>query len=96
LGFVNVHLPGRVGRITVEGAGAVVDGRDGPSRLGAANLLVQRGQQAEVVVRFDVPSDVVAVELEPSARARPVTWQVGDRRFGDDRHHTVELAADRR
>jgi hypothetical protein len=96
LGFVNVHLPERVGRIEVEGAAAVVDGRDGPTRLVAANVLAGAGRQAEVVVRFAVPSDVVAVELEPSGRARPVTWRVGDRRFGDDRHHTVEVAADRR
>ena len=96
LGFVNVHLPGRVGQAEVEGGGVVVDGRDGPTRVVAANLAVGAGQQAEVVVRFEVPSDVVAVEVEPSGRARPVPWRVGDRRFGDDRQHTVELTADRR
>ena len=43
-----------------------------------------------------MPSDVVAVSVEPSGRAHPVTWQVEDRHFRDDQHHTVELADDRR
>jgi Protein of unknown function (DUF4012) len=96
LGFLSVHLPGRVGNVTVEGAAAVVNGRDGPTRLVAANLLVPRGQQVESALRFQVPSDVVAVEVEPSGRARPLTWRVDDRRFGDDQHHTVELSDDNR
>lgn len=96
LGFLSVHLPGRVGDATVEGGRLVVDGRDGPTRVVAANLLVPRGQRVESVLRFDVPSDVVSVEVEPSGRARPMTWRVGDRRFGDDQHHTVALTTDRR
>ncbi len=96
LGFVTVHLPGRVGAAEFEDGQVVVDGRDGPSRIVAANFLVGAGQRGEAVVRFEVPSDVVAVELEPSGRPRRVTWQVGNRRFGDDRHHTVELSTDRR
>ena len=96
LGFLTVHLPGRVGRASVSGAQAIVDGSDGPSRLVAANLAVARGQRAEAVVRFDVPSDVVDIELEPSGRARPLTWRVGQRSWSDDRQHTVSLVGDRR
>jgi hypothetical protein len=96
LGFVSVHLPGRVGTAEFEGGQKVLDGNDGPTRVVAANLLVLAGQRGEVVLRFEVPSDVVAVEVEPSARARPVSWRVDDRRFGDDRHHTVELEEDSR
>jgi hypothetical protein len=91
-----VHLPGAVGNATVRGAQPVVDGRDGPTRLVAANLFVAPGQRAESVVRFSAPTDVVAVDVEPSGRARPVRWRVEDRRFGDDQHHTVELDDDRR
>jgi hypothetical protein len=57
---------------------------------------VAPGQRAESVVRFSAPTDVVAVDVEPSGRARPVRWRVEDRRFGDDQHHTVELDDDRR
>jgi hypothetical protein len=96
LGFLSVHLPGAVGNATVRGAQPVVDGRDGPTRLVAANLFVAPGQRAESVVRFSAPTDVVAVDVEPSGRARPVRWRVEDRRFGDDQHHTVELDDDRR
>jgi hypothetical protein len=96
LGFLTVHLPGRVGEASVQGAQLVVDGSDGPTRLVAANIAVARGQRAEAVVRFEVPSDVVDLELEPSGRARPVTWRVGQRSFDDDRQHTVPLVGDRR
>jgi hypothetical protein len=96
LGFLTVHLPGRAGPASVQGAGLVVDGSDGPNRVVAANLAVARGQRAEAVVRFELPSDVVDLELEPSGRARPVTWRVGQRSWSDDRQHTVPLAGDRR
>jgi hypothetical protein len=96
LGFLTVHLPGQVGQAGIEGGQVVVDGNDGPARLVAANLSVPAGQRVESVVRFEVPSDVVTVDVEPSARARPVTWRVEGRRFGDDQHHTVDLVADRR
>jgi hypothetical protein len=96
LGFLTVHLPGPVGRAGIEGGQVVIDGQDGPTRLVAANLSVPVGQRVESVVRFEVPSDVVSVEIEPSARARPVTWRVEGRRFGDDQHHAVELAVDSR
>ena len=96
LGFLSVHLPGRVGQAGFEGGQVVLDAQDGPTRLVAANLRVPAGQRVESVLRFEVPTDVLAVELEPSGRARPVTWRVGERRFGDDHHHTVDLATDRR
>jgi hypothetical protein len=95
LGFVSVHLPGRVGDAGFEDGGLVVDGKDGPTRLVAANLSVPRGQRVESVLHFSVPTDVVAVEIEPSGRARGVHWQVGDRRFGDDQHHNLELTTTR-
>jgi hypothetical protein len=85
-----------VGAADVQGAQLIVDGSDGPSRLVAANIAVARGQRAEAVVRFEVPSDVVDIELEPSGRARPVRWRVGSRSWDDDRRHTVPLAGDRR
>jgi hypothetical protein len=47
-------------------------------------------------VRFEVPSEVVDIQLEPSGRARPLTWRVGQRSLSDDRQHTVSLAGDRR
>jgi hypothetical protein len=80
----------------VQGAQVIVDGSDGPSRLVAANIAVARGQRVEAVVRFEVPSDVVDIELEPSGRARPLTWRVGLRSWSDDRQHTVSLVGDRR
>jgi hypothetical protein len=75
LGVVTATLPGTASDVTVDGGPVVVAGRDGPSLLYGARVLVDPGGDATVVFRFAVgPGEMAGVALEPSGRAREVAW----------------------
>lgn len=91
-GVVTMHLPGDALNGRVDGvANLVVGGPDGLTRVIGAQANIARGDTAEYVFRFDLPRNRASVRLEPSARARPVTWLASGREFRDGRGHTLSL-----
>ncbi|MDP9070255.1 MAG: DUF4012 domain-containing protein, partial [Actinomycetota bacterium] len=85
LGIVAVNVPGAAGAVGVEGDPPLVAaGEDGPTRVVATPVVVPRGTERAVVVRFVLPARAV-VRVEPSARLPASTWQHGTARWRDDR-----------
>ena len=66
-------------------------GADGPTRIIATTVRVMPGEREWLTARFELPLGIDSIQIEPSARAEPVRWTVGDRRVTDDRRWIVPL-----
>jgi hypothetical protein len=85
LGIIAVSVPEAARDIAVDGAPALVaTGADGPTQVVAANLLIPRGQETTVTVRFRLPASETSIEVVPSARVPPIRWGAGTQRWVDD------------
>lgn len=91
-GIVAVNLPWGAGAATLRGVERVVaSGSDGPTRVIAGDIDLDRGETGVVTLRFRVPRGAERVRIEPSARSPETAWRVGGARFADDRAHAVDL-----
>lgn len=85
-GIVAVNVPGIATRTRIDGAERLVAaGPDGPTRVVAAPITLDRGADLAVTVRFRLPPGQRSVRVEPSARVPAIHWIVRGRRFVDDR-----------
>ena len=85
LGIVAVNVPGAATDVALEGARALrSSGADGPTNLVAAPLLLARGQETTITVRFRLPLSERSIEVVPSARVPAIPWEAGTHRWDDD------------
>lgn len=75
VGLVSVDFPAFAGAITVEGAGPpAAAGADGPARVLAVPVQVDRGRTVELTFRFTLGARTGALTVEPTARVPAVSW----------------------
>ena len=75
VGLLALNLPAGTSHVQVEGKPRfVVQGAEGPTWLVVSPLDVRQGDREQVVVHFDLPSEVRSVTVLPSARLSPVRW----------------------
>ncbi|MDQ4097343.1 MAG: DUF4012 domain-containing protein [Actinomycetota bacterium] len=84
VGILALNVPGRAFDVGVQGAdNLVAAGSDGPTQVVGAPLLLRRGEEVSVVVRFRLPARDRAVTVVPSGRIPPVAWKAGPRQWDD-------------
>jgi hypothetical protein len=82
-GILSLTIPGEGGNPVIEGAEPVTVGDDGPTRVLAASVVVERDQTATVVFTFELPGAQRDLLVEPSARLPAVTWIHGEDTWED-------------
>lgn len=93
-GIVAVNLPWAAGAVSMRGVERIVaSGSDGPTRVVAGDIDLDRGEALTVTVRFSLPRGYEQVRIEPSARSPVTAWWLGTDRFNDDVPRTVDLGA---
>jgi len=93
VGLVTLNLPGAATGGRFDGVEELsVAGADGPTRIIATTVRVMPGERQWLTARFELPLGVDSIQIEPSARAEPIRWTVGDRRVTDDRRWSVPLS----
>jgi len=91
LGIFAVDIPGAAFDIRLDGGERLVaDGPDGPARVVATTVQLERGETRELTVRFRLPEGVSGLRVEPSARVPAITWRSGDVDWVDDHAERVE------
>lgn len=74
-GLLSVNLPGYAGDITSDSeAPPAAAGDDGPTRVLAVPVRVDRGQTTTVTFRFRIAAERAFFVVEPSARVPAVSW----------------------
>jgi len=91
--LVTLNLPGNAMRGRFDGVeDLTVAGADGPTRIIATPVSVMPGERKFVIARFSLPLSQTLIQIEPSARADPIRWTVGDKRVRDGRRWIVDLS----
>ena len=89
-GVVADNLPADAWAISMTGTGPLSAlGREGPTLLAAAPIVIHQGATATVVVRFRVPGTHGSMTVVPSARLPEEQWSVGERNFTDGTSRTI-------
>lgn len=89
-GLVAVTLPGDAAGAWVEGYHSLpVVGRDGSTQVVAAPVRVLAGQQRDLDIHFTLPGRDGQLDVMPSARIPPITYQLGQSTFTDAEPHSV-------
>lgn len=93
IALVTLSLPGNAMRGRFDGVDDLtVVGGDGPTRIIATPVSVLPGERKFVIARFSLPLSQTSIQIEPSGRADPVRWTVGDTRVTDGRRWVVDLS----
>jgi hypothetical protein len=92
LGLVTLNLPSGATNSGFDDVDPLaVAGADGDNRTIAAWVHVQPGGTTHLVARFDLPSSMEGLVIEPSSRARPTTWTYDGMEWKDRERRTVPL-----
>jgi len=84
IGVVTVNVPGHATNVRIDGVAVpVIEGPDGPTRVVAQQIRLDRGAQTEIVVRFSLPQERRRMIVEPSARYPAITYRWRDREWAD-------------
>ncbi len=75
VGIVAVDLPEASTAGVIEPGPELAAAADGPTGVVATHVVVARGEERTVVVRFTLPAHQRSVRVEPSARAPSVAWR---------------------
>ena len=90
LGILAVTVPGSAGSVRIDnGAPLVAAGADGPTRVVATYVALQRGQSRTLTVQFTLPTGVREVAVEPSARVPGERWRAGSDQWVDAGAHVL-------
>lgn len=88
-GVVVVNAPGAAEGLEITGGEyQTLDGPDGPTRAVGVYLRLPRGEAAQVVVTFTLPSGTDSMRIEPSARVQAMRWTLGGREYPIERRRT--------
>jgi hypothetical protein len=89
-GILSANVPGVAGDVRLTGGGKIVAaGPDGPTRVVASQVELQRGEQKQFVLRFVLPEGDEHLTIEPSARYPAVGWTDGTRTWVDDNSREI-------
>lgn len=92
IALVTLNLPGNAMRGRFDGVDDLtVVGGDGPTRIIATPVSVLPGERKFVIARFSLPLSQTSIQIEPSGRADPVRWTVGDTRVTDGKRWVADL-----
>jgi Protein of unknown function (DUF4012) len=92
VGLMSLNLPARADAVTVEGRETfAAAGPDGPTRLVALPVNVKKGAAQSFTVRFRLPADHPALQVEASARVPAVRWTTPGESFTSGAVRTVVL-----
>jgi hypothetical protein len=92
--LLTVNLPGAATNASIDGVEDLsVAGADGPTRIIATTLSVMPGDRELRTVRFDLPVSQTEIYVEPSARADPIRWTLGDVSHRDGTPYVLDLAS---
>ena len=90
LGILSANVPASAADVRIDGEPVLVaGGRDGPTQVIAAPVLVPAESERTVVVRFRLPPGSGSIDVEPSARIPPIEWSNGDDGWWGDVVRTV-------
>lgn len=90
VGLVAASIPGTAAEGRFDGVQRLpVAGRDGPSRVVAAPLIVPRGETRLVTLRFELPPEVRAFDVLPDARVPAIQWQAQGREWAGDHPEAI-------
>jgi hypothetical protein len=90
-GIVVVQVPKAASGLRIVGGQRLVGyGDDGPNRVMAVYVKVDRGHSEQVRALFHLPSGIRAMTLQPSARAEPIHWRYAGLHLDDDAAHELE------
>jgi hypothetical protein len=90
IGLVVFSVPGAATELeVVDGGQPHVFGRDGPTNVVSADLVLPRGARREMLLRFRLPDGVRQLQVEPSARVPPLRWVHGSSRWEDSAPHAA-------
>jgi hypothetical protein len=73
-GIVALTMPGGAGNVTMQGGVPVALGDDGPTRVAAAEITLERGEATLVDFEFQLPKTWESVEVLSSARVPASQW----------------------
>ena len=90
-GVVALTIPKTATAPAAEGAELFLSGEDGPTRLIAVRIALERGESSTVTLSFDIPARTDPVVVLPSARVPPVVWSAGGDTWKDRLPHQVQL-----
>jgi Protein of unknown function (DUF4012) len=90
-GVVSVNVPGAATDVRLDGGEyTTLDGSDGPTRVVGALVHVPQGRAVTLEASFVLPADVDHLDLVPTARIPPMTWQI-DGKSVDDHRQRLDL-----
>jgi hypothetical protein len=88
-GIVSLTIPGAGGDQEVLGGVLATLGDDGPARVLASSVVVDRGDSVVVTFRFDLPEAQRDLLIEPSARLPATSWHFEGDEWDDEVPVTV-------
>lgn len=88
VGTLAVNLPGASTAGAIESVESAA-GPDGPTRVVTAHVVVARGEERTMVLRFRLPAAQRSLRVEPGARAPGVEWTFRGATWVDDRARVV-------
>jgi hypothetical protein len=91
-GIVTVNVPSEARNIRFTGGSySTLVGRDGPTQTEGRYLRIPRGADAELVLRFRLPTSVVHMTMEPSGRVKPLRWYLNGHEYKVEKRRTLEF-----
>lgn len=90
-GIVVVNLPDGATHLTIDGVRPTLSGADGPTVVIGGEVVLPRGESAEVVVTALLPRGLGSVTLEASARIPRTRLDLGGEEPEVDRRRSIDL-----
>jgi hypothetical protein len=90
-GTVALTVPAAATDATTTGDGFVAIGDDGPTRVIASTVSVQRGETATMTFSFRLPENWDVVQIVSSARVPTATWTIAGEQVNEGRPRNVAL-----
>lgn len=93
IGILALTVPAAATEPSTTADGFAVVGDDGPTRVIGVNVSVPRGEQRQVDISFDLPSEWDRVVVTSSARVPATRWTAGNKEWTERRPRTVVLSS---
>lgn len=90
-GIVALTMPKGAGDIRITGGTPAALGDDGPTRVAATEVRLERGADTSVRFDFYLPTSWERLEILPGARIPPTKWTAGGESWTDESTHALRL-----